>query len=297
MKKPLMMIINPAAGKGGYKRALPEALKLLSDSGREVSVFFTESRGHASKLAASCGGRFSELLVLGGDGTLAEAAAGLMELDRSERPVVGYIPVGTANDVARTLGLPKNDVLTAARRFSDGTAHDFDEGKRSGGYFNYVAAFGAFTAVSYATPQSAKQKLGEAAYLLGAARSLDSLRSRRVRVEYDGGVIEGDFMYGSMSNSRSVAGMIELPREGIELGDGLHELILCRRPENAAALAGLAAKVLSHDFSSEYIVIEHTKHARFSFDAPESWTFDGEDGGEHTEIEFENCPQALRLVY
>ena len=134
MKTPLMMIINPAAGNGGFRRALPDALKLLSDAGYAVTMYFTECRGHATELAAQYAGVFPYLVVLGGDGTLAEAIAGLMPL--SERPKVGYIPIGTANDVARTIGLPKNDILAGAQRFLDGTPHDFDEGRRDGGYFN-----------------------------------------------------------------------------------------------------------------------------------------------------------------
>lgn len=295
MKKSLMMIINPAAGKGGYKKELPEALKLLSDAGYAVSIFFTEARAHATELAASYGARFDRVLVLGGDGTLAEVIAGLMTLET--RPELGYIPIGTANDVARTVGLPKNSILSGAQRFVSGQAHPFDAGRRSGGWFNYVAAFGAFTEVSYATPQEFKRQLGEAAYLIGAAKSLAKLKSRHVHVKYDGGEIDGEFMYGSVSNSFSVAGLIDLPRDEIALGDGLHELILIKKLPNAAALATLAAKVLSHDFSSEYIVLLHTTHAEFTFDEPETWSFDGEDGGAHTQISFENVARAIDLIY
>lgn len=154
MKTPLMMIINPAAGKGGFKRSLPDALRLLSDAGYAVSLYFTECRGHATELATQYAGAFPYLLVLGGDGTLAEAIAGLMPL--AERPKVGYIPIGTANDVARTIGLPKNDILAGAQHFIDGTPHDLTRAGATAGYFNYVAAFGAFTEVSYATRRRQK---------------------------------------------------------------------------------------------------------------------------------------------
>lgn len=294
MKTPVMMIINPAAGRGGYKKNLPEALKMLSDAGCAVSVFFTERRGHATELAAEYGAGFEKLLVLGGDGTLAEAIAGLMSMEI--RPQVGYIPIGTANDIARTVGLTKNDILEGVRRFLKGEPRAFDTGRRDGGYFNYVAAFGAFTEVSYGTPQEFKKQLGEAAYLIGAAKSLSKLKSRHVRVEYDGGELEGEFLYGGVSNAYSVGGVVDLPRDEIDLGDGLHELILVKKLPSAAALASLAAKVLSHDFSSEYIVILHTKKARFIFDEPETWSFDGEDGGAHIDISFENCPRAIQMI-
>ncbi len=294
MKTPLMMIINPAAGRGGYKKNLPEALKMLSDAGYAVSVFFTERRGHATELAAEYGAGFEKLLVLGGDGTLAEAIAGLMSME--VRPQVGYIPIGTANDIARTVGLTKNDIQEGVRRFLRGEPKAFDTGRRDGGYFNYVAAFGAFTEVSYGTPQEFKKQLGEAAYLIGAAKSLSKLKSRHVRVEHDGGELEGEFLYGGVSNAYSVGGVVDLPRDEIDLGDGLHELIMVKKLPSAAALASLAAKVLSHDYSSEYIVLLHTKRARFIFDEPETWSFDGEDGGAHSDISFENCPRAIQLI-
>ena len=294
MKTPLMMIINPAAGRGGYKKNLPEALKMLSDAGYAVSVFFTERRGHATELAAEYGAGFEKLLVLGGDGTLAEAIAGLMSME--VRPQVGYIPIGTANDIARTVGLTKNDIQEGVRRFLRGEPKAFDTGRRDGGYFNYVAAFGAFTEVSYGTPQEFKKQLGEAAYLIGAAKSLSKLKSRHVRVEHDGGELEGEFLYGGVSNAYSVGGVVDLPRDEIDLGDGLHELIMVKKLPSAAALASLAAKVLNHDYSSEYIVLLHTKRARFIFDEPETWSFDGEDGGAHSYISFENCPRAIQLI-
>ena len=296
MSKKLMLIVNPAAGRGSYKNNFAEALRELDRGGYTVTVFFTSGRGDAIELAAANASEYDTVACIGGDGTLSEVITGLMRCQ--VRPPLGYFPMGTANDVATTLGLPKNDCLAAAKRLVSGEAHPFDVGGfGDDAYFAYIAAFGAFTEVSYATPQEAKKQLGEAAYLLGAVKSLSTLKSRHVTVEYDDGVLDGEFLYGSMSNSYSVAGFIDLPREEIGLGDGLHELVLVKKLPNAAAFATLATKVLSHDLSSEYIIIKHTRRARFVFDEPETWTFDGENGGAHSEISFENCPQAIKLVY
>lgn len=295
MKKPLMMIVNPAAGKGAYKKRFAEVLKVFSDAGYSPNLFFTSCAGDATEIAAQNGADYELLVCVGGDGTLSEVVAGLMQIER--RPVVGYIPLGTANDVARSLGLPKKDPVKAARRIVRGVSIPFDVGRRSGGYFNYVAAFGAFTEVSYGTPQNIKRRLGEAAYLIGAVKSLRSLKSRRVHIEYDEGVIEGDFLYGSVSNSYSVAGLVNLPADMIELGDGKHELILLFRPRHMTELVPLATRVLRGNFDSEYIKILHTTHAVFTFDSPESFTFDGEDGSSFERIEFSTCPQAVRIIH
>ena len=260
-----------------------------------MSLFFTECRGHATELATQYAGAFPYLLVLGGDGTLAEAIAGLMPL--AERPKVGYIPIGTANDVARTIGLPKNDILAGAQHFIGGTPHEFDEGRRDGGYFNYVAAFGAFTEVSYATPQEAKKQLGEAAYLLGAVKSLSTLKSRHVTVEYDDGCIEGEFLYGSMSNSTSVAGIVRLPSEMVCLGDGMSELVLVKNPGSVAGFGEIVESVLSQRFDSENLLILHTRQARFIFDKPVSWTRDGEAGGEYQDITLKNYECPVQMIF
>ena len=294
MKTPLMMIINPAAGKGHYRKGLAEALKNLSDAGYEVSLFFTEHRGHATELAEKYGEQFEKLICLGGDGTLAEVITGLMKLEK--RPQVGYFPIGTANDIARTLGLPKNDILWSTKRFLEGKPMPFDTGKRGEGYFNYIAAFGAFTEVSYGTPQAAKSKFGELAYIVGAFKALGGLKSRHVRVEYDDGVLDGEFLYGGVSNSYSVAGLVDLPKDLVDLGDGVHELIMIKKLPSLMAIFPLAARVLTHDLSSEYIVIKKTTKAKFIFDEPTTWTFDGEDGGAHQELSVENCCKAIEII-
>ena len=174
MEKKLMLIINPSAGKGAYKVNLGEALQVLDMGGYRTSLFFTSGQGDATEYAASYAMDYDTVACIGGDGTLSEVISGLMELDSP--PPLGYIPMGTANDVATTLALPKNNTVAAARRIVHGTAHPFDVGgfgERE--YFAYIAAFGAFTEVSYATPQSQKKVLGHLAYVLQGALALPKI--------------------------------------------------------------------------------------------------------------------------
>jgi len=165
-----MLIVNPAAGKGGYKLNFGEAMQLLDKGGFRTTLYFTAGPGEATDLAASFGDRYDLVACVGGDGTLSEVMAGLMKL--SSPPALGYIPMGTANDVATTLNLPKNDTVGAARRIIEGTPHSYDVGGFGDKYFAYIAAFGAFTEASYATPQSQKKALGHLAYVLQGAASL-----------------------------------------------------------------------------------------------------------------------------
>ena len=296
MKKTLMLIINPAAGRGAYKTNFAEAMRLLSEGGYLTSLFFTEGPGDAIRFAAAHAADYDCVACIGGDGTLSEVLAGLMRV--AGPPPVGYLPMGTANDVATTLGLPKNDPVGAVRRILSGTPHPFDVGGfGETDYFAYIAAFGAFTEVSYATPQDQKKMLGHLAYVLQGMQQLGRIESIRTRVEYDGGVFEGELLYGSMSNSTSVAGIVHLPETMVSLGDGMSELVLVKNPGSVSDFAELADSVLSQRFDSESLLILHTRRARFFFDRPVAWTRDGEAGGEYREIELRNCPAPVRLIF
>lgn len=295
MKK-LMIIVNPVAGRSGYTLNFGEAMKIISDAGYATTLFFTTGRGDAANYARRYANQFDIIACIGGDGTLSEMLSGLIEIDRP--PKVGYFPMGTANDVATTLGLPKNDMVGAARQLIKGDPHPFDLGGFGGDeIFAYIAAFGAFTKVSYATPQNQKKALGHLAYVLQGAIALGNLEPYHVVVEYDDGTIEGSFVYGSMSNSTSVAGIIRLPSDMVCLGDGKSEIVLVREPLDVEDFGDILASVLSRTFESENLVILHTTRAKFSFDKPVSWTRDGEDGGSHTQIELVNYPHPVELIF
>ena len=296
MKKRLLLIINPAAGRGAYKFNFAEAMLALSQGGFDTTLVFTAAPGDATRIAAEQGGDYETVACVGGDGTLSEVLAGLMRLPSP--PPVGYMPMGTTNDVATTLGLPKNDALAAARRIIRGTPHDFDVGGFGDkDYFAYVAAFGAFTAVSYATPQEQKKALGHLAYVLQGMLELGKIESIHTRVRYDGGEFEGDLIYGSMSNTTSVAGVLRLPETLVSLGDGMSELVLVRDPGSLAVFAEMVNSVLSERFDSENLLIVQTRSASFHFDRPVPWTRDGEAGGEYKDIALRNCPRAVRLIF
>ncbi len=294
MKK-LMLIINPAAGRSGYKLNLPEALQTLDAGGLRTTLYFTAQQGDATELVRAEGADYDVVACVGGDGTLSEVMAGLMQMEK--RPALGYFPMGTANDVATSLGLPKNDMPGAAARLVSGTPHPFDVGGFGENYFAYIAAFGAFTEVSYATPQDQKRALGHLAYVMQGMASLGSIVPVHAVVEYDGGTIEGNFLYGSISNPPSVGGGVRLPESMVGLGDGMSELVLVKNPDNAAEFAEMASSVLSGRYDSDKLLILHTKKARFHFDKPIPWTRDGEDGGAHQDVELCNYEAPIEFIF
>ena len=295
MKK-LMLIVNPSAGRGGYRYYFGEAMKTLADGGFRTELFFTSGPREATVLARDYAADFDTVACVGGDGTLSEVIGGLMKIPNP--PPLGYIPMGTTNDVANTVGIPKNDTIGAARRIVEGTPHPFDVGGfGENDYFAYIAAFGAFTEVSYATPQDQKRALGHLAYVLQGAQQLGKIEKIPVRVDYDDGVFEGELVYGSMSNSTSVAGIVRLREEMVSLGDGMSELVLVQDPGAIDGYGEMVSAVLSRRFDSEYLRIIQTKHARFTFEKPVAWTRDGEDGGKHRVVELCNYHAPVQLIF
>lgn len=291
-----MLIVNPVAGRGGYSLNFGEAMRVFSYGGYSVTLYFTKGKNDATRFAEENGADYDVVACVGGDGTLSEVLSGLMKLDNP--PPVGYIPMGTANDVATTLHIPKNDTVGAANLILNGEPHPYDVGGfGDDGYFAYIAGFGAFTNVSYSTPQDQKNMLGHLAYVLQGMAELPNIETVRTRVEFDDGVIETDLVYGSMSNSTSVAGIVKLKENMVSLGDGYSELVLVKDPRDVNGFGEILSSVLSGRFDGDKLIILHTKKAKFSFDHPVAWTRDGEDGGRHQEITLVNYHRPVQLIF
>ena len=296
MYKRLMLVINPNAGKGGYKNNLGEALRVLDAGGYRTTLYFTSGPGEATELVKHFAMGYDLVACMGGDGTLSETISGLITIPSP--PTLAYFPMGTTNDVARTLNLPVNDNVSAAMRLVNGRVHDFDIGQFGHNkYFAYIAAFGAFTDIPYVTPQDQKKWLGHLAYVLQGAQNLNKIEPVHAVVEYDEGVIEADLLYGSMFNSTSVAGILKLPEELVYLSDGMSELVLVKNPPKISALTQMLESVINKRFDNENLLVLHTKKAKFKFDHPVGWTRDGEDGGAYEEIELSNLPCAIRFIF
>ena len=290
----MLFIYNAQAGKGRVRSRLAGLLETLSGADWLVTIYSTRGPGDATLAAAQLGGEFDRVVCCGGDGTLHEVINGLMTLE--ERPVLGYIPAGTTNDFARNLNLPKGYTARAATAAA-GVPRPCDIGYFNGEYFVYVAAFGAFTSVAYDTPQPFKNRFGHLAYLLSGVAQLASLKSYSITVEYDGGREEGEYLFGMMSNTVSVGGLIDLPSDSVALDDGLLELLLVRTPKNAVELQHLIGALMQQNPEvSDSIQVFHTAKLKLTGDRPISWTLDGEYGGNHQETEISACHRAVEIV-
>ena len=296
MTKRMMLLVNPNAGKGEFRTVLADILHTICGDGWLPTVVFTKYAGEAPGIVARHAQEYDMVACLGGDGTLSEVAAGMMRLEAPQRRPIGYIPLGTANDVARTLGIPFKPV-EAAKGMLTGSPMRYDIGQFGfDNYFTYVAAFGAFTEVSYGTPQETKQALGHLAYMLEGIRSLAKITDYHAIVEYDDGVLEDDFIFGAVTNSTSVAGMVRLDAGRVDLSDGMFEVLLVRKPSDLLALSDILTSVLSTDFSGPNVMFFRSKEVRFMFDQCVAWTRDGEDGGSHRDVYIVNRHPGVDII-
>lgn len=293
-KKKLLLIVNPKAGKRMAQGSLCDIVDLLTRNGYQVTVHVTQSRGDAERQARMAERQFDRVVCCGGDGTLNEMISGVVQWNTT--PECGYIPSGTTNDFASTLGFPKNP-KEAAVAAAKGMPFHCDIGQFDERYFVYIAAFGAFTNVAYTTDQQAKNIFGRLAYLFQGAKELSTLQQgHHMRVITDQEIIEDDFIFGGVSNSLSIGGLKNLPMDEIFLDDGWMELLLIRQPKNAAELSELATKLLSQQFDQEMIRFVKVKSVTFSCDHPVAWTLDGEDGGVREEVTIECLPGAVTFA-
>ena len=278
MRKKLLFIYNPNAGRGKIRSKLSQILEIIAKIDYEVIIFPTQKKLDAKNIAKEyvCRGNCDAIVCSGGDGTLNEVVGGVMECGKSVP--IGYIPSGTTNDFGYSLKIPK-DMVAAAELIVDGTTLPCDVGSINDMYFTYTAAFGLFTDVSYETSQTAKNAFGRAAYILSGVSKLHSVKSFHLMVAHDEVTIEGDFIYGMIANSDSVGGFKGLTGKDVLLNDGLFEMLLIRMPHNLIELTTIVNELLRGELNSEHLYYARVSEVHLSADEELPWAFDGEYGG------------------
>ena len=292
MKK-LLFIMNPFAGQKKANKVLPEILMLFTEAGYEINMSMTTGPGAATRLAAERGGQADLVVCCGGDGTLNETIAGLL-MAQLNVPV-GYIPSGTTNDFASSLKLSHNPIQ-AARDIIEGQPVPYDIGRFGNRYFCYVASFGAFTKSSYAIPQTLKNALGHTAYVLGGISELSQIRNEHVRMEIDGEVVEDDFLFGAICNSTSVGGILTLPPDRVDMGDGIFEVMLIRAPRHVNEITECLLAAQNQSYNCGMVTFRPAKTVKITTDPFMAWTLDGEKADGYEEILVENLHHAVRIM-
>lgn len=292
MKK-ILFVYNPRSGKGLVRTHLAAIIEIFSAAGYDVTVYPTKEPMDACQLVGRRAKEFDLIACSGGDGTLDEVVTGIMNSE-VQRPV-GYIPAGSTNDFAVSIGIPK-EMDKAAKLIVEGTPFVCDLGRLNDDYFVYVAAFGMFTDVSYQTSQELKNVLGHSAYILEGMKRVGTWKSIHLKIESEEYQDEGDYIIGLITNSNSVGGIKGLLGKNVELNDGLFEVTLLRAPQKIGDWQDVISALLTKDENSNNLVRFKTKKLRIVSEEPVAWTRDGENGGEHTEVVLENLQQVYEIM-
>lgn len=292
MKKRMLIIVNPCSGtKQGMKR-LGEIVSILQDGGYICTTVMTDRRGAATDIVREDSGVFDAVTCVGGDGTFNEVVNGLL-LAGSELPI-GYIPTGSTNDFANSLHL-SSDVADAAKDIANGATRLLDIGCFGTRCFSYVASFGAFTKASYDTPQSVKNSLGHLAYVLSGAMETLNLRSQHMRFETAEGVYEDDYIFGAISNSTSLGGVLTIDPKQVDMSDGLLEMMLIKMPRNISDFIKITNALSRKSYNCSMIDFVSTSRVTFCSDKPTDWSVDGEKETAEGSVDIVNRHNALRL--
>lgn len=293
MKK-MLFIMNPFAGQRRANRYLADILTMFNRADYDVTVYMTAGPGDGARVVKEKAAEMDTVVCCGGDGTFNETVTGLM---RSGVDIpVGYIPAGSTNDFAASLRLPTN-ILKAAQAIVEGSSRRYDVGQFGQQYFSYVASFGAFTRTSYSTPQSVKNALGHMAYLLEGIQELSQIKKIHVRLELDEGrVIEDDFLFGAISNSTSVGGILTLDPKQVDMSDGKFELLLVRAPQELAEVSECLRALQTQKYNCRMVTFLSASAVRVTAGADLVWTLDGERGGGYDVVEAKMLHHALQLI-
>ena len=292
--KNLLLIVNPCSGKAKMGSALLSVVKIFSEADYEVTVYPTKERADATrKVETVKSGQYDLIVACGGDGTLNEVITGLMH--SGENIPIGYIPAGTLNEWSTGLGISRT-IREAAKDIVTGTEIALDIGKFGDNYFTYTASFGAFTSASYSANQDVKNVLGQAAYFFEGIKSLGAIKPIHLKFECEGKTVEADFLFGAVSNSISVGGIVKFDQSTVKLNDGLFEVLLIKNPTNILKLQSVVDGILKHELDRDGMEFFHTDKITVTGGEGLDWTLDGEHGESQQIQEIENIHNAVRFI-
>lgn len=294
-KERVLFVYNPCAGKGALRNKLADVIDLMMEKNFDVTIFATRRAGDARELVCRKGNAYDRVICSGGDGTLHEVIHGLMSIDKEKRPSCGFIPTGTVNDFANGIHLPRR-ILPAARVAVGDQSGVYDVGEMNGMFFSYVAAFGAFTAVSYETPQAKKNLFGKTAYILDGAAKLGKIQSYMVKIRTDSEEWEEDCILGMVTNAESVAGLRLYRKDTVSLNDGLLDGIFVKMPKNPIEL-NLVMSFLLTGKSNTQVKVIHSSRVEIISEEEIAYTLDGENGGRHKKTAIANHKQAITYFH
>lgn len=291
-EKKLLFLYHAESGKGKIKNKLSDIINLFVSAGYTVTVRPTQARCDAREYIYEHAEEYDRIVCSGGDGTLDEVVNGLVK--GNHNIPIGYIPTGSTNDFASGLGISKNP-LKAAKDILYGNIFRCDMGLFCERPFIYVAAFGIWTEVSYETDQKFKNMFGHMAYVLEGIKSIGNIRSYNMQVIAGDKIIKDEFIYGMVSNCKTIGGYKLFPKGDVILDDGEFEVFLVKSPRNPSELNDLITSLLAQEMDPEYFYYFKASEIEFQAEDEIAWTLDGENGGTHRNVNIENRKQEIGI--
>lgn len=290
----MLLVINPVSGRKASTRYLTDILRIFSANGWAVTVFITEKPCDAEEYVRLYAEGFDSVVCIGGDGTFNEVICGLVE-SGLDIPL-GLIPAGSTNVFADCHKI-STDILTAAQSIAAGNIKEIDVGDFGGKSFSFIASFGMFSWLSYTTPQNMKNVLGHSAYILDAFKDLPKLKSEHLKFITDNYTYEGDYIFAAICNTDTVAGTFTLPKDTVNTGDSMFEVLLLHKPHSVMDFQSQLNGVFTHDYSSAFIDFFQTDF--LSIEAPDGleWAVDGERYIARSPIKVYNLHKRLKLLH
>lgn len=293
MKKRMLFVVNPSSGTLKIKDSLLEVCQIFNSNGYEITLNVTKYISDAIKEAIESEQTYNLIVCCGGDGTFNRTVSTLIR--HNKNIPVGYIPSGSTNDFARTVGL-SGTPTDIARQIMAGFPHTLDVGSFNQSYFSYVASFGAFTEASYNTPQDLKNKLGHLAYVLEGVKDLSTLKPCYMKIVSKDTVVEGDYIWGAVCNSTSIGGLIRLNEALIDLNDGLFEVMLIKAPKTIIDLTKIIVSISTQVYDPDVVHFFQASDVTIYPETEVPWSLDGEYEPGSKEIHIKNIRNAFQLL-
>lgn len=289
----VLIIFNPLSGTKLSKRHIADIVDMYCKAGYVCTVHATQRQNDATEVVFALAQDYDRIVCIGGDGTLNEVLSGLLKGGHNCK--IGYVPTGSTNDFANSLGIQKN-VLKSAKATIEGKEQKIDIGSFNNRYFSYVASFGAFTKASYTTPQNIKNALGHTAYLLEGIKEIANIKPIHMKLCIGNETLEDDYIFGAISNSTSLGGILTLKSDVVDMNDGLLEILLIKAPKNIIELNECIAALTTQNYNSRMLEFRSTSEVKIHCEADVEWALDGEYEKGSREIIIKNIPDAFTII-
>lgn len=290
-----LFIYNPNSGQRLIKHSLWDILNNFAKEEYDLTVFPTKKSKECIEYIKENGSKFDLIVVSGGDGTLNEAVNGLMSL-KKKKPLLGYIPAGTTNDFAATHKISKDMVEASNQVVAQNEVVKIDLGKFNDTYFDYIAAFGAFTDVAYNTPQDIKNHLGHLAYLIAGIQAIKDISKYKLHIHTKDLDIEDNFIFGMITNTYQVGGLYKFDDKEVKLDDGQFEVTLVKYANDARELAEMAASLLDERVKNDLVLRFKCDELTIESKKNIPWTLDGENGGKSKKVDIKVINKPISII-